>query len=73
MDRALATEVSSQFSDRSGYPLSKSEQLPEAVPTSNQLCLDFDTEQVFNNATIRIRPTRDIVTITAVFSHRSAS
>ena len=56
-----------------GYMLSKRVASVETRVQDNQLCFEFETEQTFHNAIVRIKPMRDVLTITAVLRHRSVS
>ncbi len=41
------------------------------TPAEQQLCLEFDQEVVFADATVRIKPTRETIMITAILPNRS--
>jgi transcriptional regulator with XRE-family HTH domain len=48
-----------------GYAVTR-QTLAAAVVESDQLCFEFGTEQIFTDATVRIRPSKDTLVITTI-------
>jgi transcriptional regulator with XRE-family HTH domain len=57
-----------------GYVVARHNQAKVYNLPADQLCFEFDVERTFTDATIRIKPSRDTLTITAIVPHtRSGS
>ena len=56
-----------------GYVIARSQNPPPKAVPEDQLCLDFDTDHVFSGVTVRIRPSRDAITIDALIPRRNTA